>query len=57
MTTKREINEHLSIETPEQVKISYSIAGIGSRFYAAFVDIALLIPLIFIGVYVTDAPS
>ncbi len=53
MTTKREMNEHLSVETPEQIKISYSIAGIGSRFYAAFVDIALLIPLIFIGVYVT----
>ncbi len=53
MTTKREINEHLSVETPEQIRINYSIAGIGSRFYAAFIDIALLIPLIFIGVYVT----
>lgn len=53
MTTKRDMNEHLAIETPEQIKINYSIAGIGSRFYAAFIDIAVLIPLIFIGVYVT----
>ena len=53
MTTNREINGHLSVETPEQIGISYSIAGIGSRFYAAFIDIALLIPLMFIGVYVT----
>lgn len=53
MTTKREINEHLSVETPEQIRINYSIAGIGSRFYAAVIDIAVLIPLISIGVYVT----
>ncbi len=52
MTTKREINDRLYVETPEQIRINYSIAGIGSRFYAAFVDIAVLIPLICIGVYV-----
>ena len=47
------MNEHLSIETPEQIKINYSIAGIGSRFYAALVDIAVLTPIVFIGIYVT----
>ncbi len=29
------MNDHLSIETPEQVELNYSVAGIGSRFYAA----------------------
>lgn len=49
----REMNEHLSIETPEQIKINYSIAGIGSRFYAAVIDIAVLTPIVLIGMYVT----
>ena len=53
MPTNREVNEHLSVETPEQIRINYSVAGIGSRFYAALVDIAVLIPLICIGAYVT----
>lgn len=53
MPTKRELNENLSVETPEQISINYSVAGIGSRFYAALVDIAVLIPLICIGAYVT----
>ena len=47
------MNEHLSIETPEQIKIDYSIAGIGSRFYAALIDIAVLTPIVLIGMYVT----
>ena len=47
------MNEHLSIETPEQIKINYSIAGIGSRFYAALIDIAVLTPIVLIGGYVT----
>ena len=47
------MNEHLSIETPEQIKINYSIAGIGSRFYAALIDIAVLTPIVLIGWYVT----
>ena len=47
------MNEHLSIETPEQIKINYSIAGIGSRFYAALIDIAVLTPIVLIGFYVT----
>ncbi len=46
------MNEHLSIETPEQIKISYSVAGIGSRFYAALIDFAILIPILFIGYYI-----
>ena len=47
------MNERLSIETPEQVKINYNIAGIGSRFYAALIDIAVMTPIAFIGAYVT----
>ncbi len=47
------MNEHLSIETPEQIKINYNIAGIGSRLYAALIDIAVLTPIAFIGIYVT----
>lgn len=46
------MNQHLSIETPEQIKINYSIAGIGSRFYAALIDIAVLTPIAFTGGYV-----
>jgi uncharacterized RDD family membrane protein YckC len=46
------MNEHLSIETPEQIKISYSVAGIGSRFYAALIDIAILLPVLIAGYYV-----
>ncbi|MDE0042263.1 MAG: RDD family protein [Candidatus Poribacteria bacterium] len=46
------MSDHLSIETPEQIKISYSVAGIGSRFYAALIDIALLLPVLAVGYYV-----
>ena len=47
------MSEHLSIETPEQIKITYSVAGVGSRFYAALIDFAILIPILFVGYYVT----
>ena len=47
------MNEHLSIETPEQIKINYSIAGIGSRFYAALIDIVVMTLIAFIGAYIT----
>ena len=46
------MSDHLSIETPEQIKISYSVAGIGSRFYAALIDGALLLPILLVGYYV-----
>ena len=46
------MSDHLSIETPEQIKISYSVAGIGSRFYAALIDIAILLPALIAGYYV-----
>ena len=36
------MNDHLSIETPEQIELNYSVAGIGSRFYAAMLDTLLL---------------
>ena len=46
------MSDHLSIETPEQIKISYSVAGIGSRFYATLIDLALLLPILLVGGYV-----
>ena len=46
------MNEQLSIETPEQIDISFQKAGIGSRFYAALIDTGLLLLLAFIGFYV-----
>ena len=36
------MNNHLSIKTPEQIELNYSVAGIGSRFYAAMLDTLLL---------------
>jgi uncharacterized RDD family membrane protein YckC len=46
------INEHLTqtvdIETPELVVVSYTIAGLGSRVYAALIDLVLCF-LLFIG--------
>ena len=42
----------LSIETPEQIDISFQKAGIGSRFYAALIDTLLLFLIAFVGYYV-----
>ncbi len=47
------MNEHLSIETPEQIELRYNLAGIGSRFYAALLDTSLLLVIIFLGFFVT----
>lgn len=46
------MNDHLSIETPEQVELNYSVAGIGSRFYAAMLDTLLLTLIVVIGGFV-----
>ena len=46
------MNEQLSIETPEQIDISFQKAGIGSRFYAALIDTLVLALIVFIGFYV-----
>lgn len=46
------MNEQLSIETPEQIDISFQKAGIGSRFYAALLDTLLLALILSIGYYV-----
>lgn len=46
------MNDHLSVETPEQININYQKAGIGSRFYAALLDTLLLALIVFIGLYV-----
>lgn len=39
------IDERYTIDTPENIEFSYTIAGIGSRFLAAIVDTALLVLL------------
>ena len=46
------MNEQLSIETPEQIDISFQKAGIGSRFYAALIDTLLLALILLVGYYV-----
>ena len=46
------MNERLSIETPEQIDLSFQKAGIGSRFYAALIDTGLLALIAFVGYYV-----
>lgn len=46
------MNEQLSIETPEQIDLSFQKAGIGSRFYAALIDTGLLLLIALVGYYV-----
>ena len=46
------MNDQLSIETPEQIDLSFQKAGIGSRFYAALIDTGLLILIALVGYYV-----
>lgn len=36
-------NEHVSVHVPEQVTISYELAGVGSRFLAALVDTFIVV--------------
>ena len=46
------MNEHVSVETPEQIDIKFQQAGIGSRFYAALIDTGLLTLISLVGYYV-----
>lgn len=46
------MNEQISVETPEQIDIRFQQAGIGSRFYAALIDTALLTLISLVGYYV-----
>ena len=46
------MNEQISVETPEQIDIKFQQAGIGSRFYAALIDTALLTLISLVGYYV-----
>ncbi|CAN5188808.1 hypothetical protein BH23GEM2_BH23GEM2_09720 [soil metagenome] len=39
----RGLDQIHSVETPEQVEISYTIAGLGSRLYAALIDVAIVV--------------
>ena len=46
------MNEQVSVETPEQIDIEFQQAGIGSRFYAALIDTAVLTLISLVGYYV-----
>ena len=46
------MNEQVSVETPEQIDINFQQAGIGSRFYVALIDTALLTLILLVGYYV-----
>lgn len=48
------MNDHLSVETPEQINLNFQKAGIGSRFYAALIDTGLLLLIVFIGSYFNE---
>jgi uncharacterized RDD family membrane protein YckC len=41
------LNEEYTIDTPENVRIGYSVAGIGNRFIAALVDSVLVVGALF----------
>ena len=49
-----QVNEQLSVETPEQIDINFQQAGIGSRFYAALIDFLLLLLVALVGYYVNE---
>ena len=42
MTTTARYEQQVDIETPEQVVVSYTIAGIGARSAAALIDYATI---------------
>ena len=44
--------DELSIDTPEQIELSYDLAGIGSRFCAAFIDLILIGAMLAVGWFV-----
>jgi uncharacterized RDD family membrane protein YckC len=52
------LEQHLEIETPERVNIRYDLAGIGSRFAAGTIDVAVLafiyVVVMFVGVLVLE---
>src|ERR1700759_103024 len=41
-------NDQLNIDTPEQVELSFHVAGLGSRFVAILLDAMLLVAAYFI---------
>jgi uncharacterized RDD family membrane protein YckC len=42
------LSDHYSFETPEQIDVSYAVAGIGSRFMAALVDSIIIAAALFL---------
>ena len=49
------LDQQVAVETPEQVLISYTIAGIGSRSAAALLDTLVWMALILLVVGLTSA--
>jgi uncharacterized RDD family membrane protein YckC/uncharacterized membrane protein SpoIIM required for sporulation len=43
--TYASLDQHIDVETPEQVMLSYTVAGIGSRAVAALIDYGICITL------------
>jgi len=54
----RLIDDHLTIDTPEQIQLEFPLAGIGSRFLAIFIDtlVQLFFTIAATVVLVTTAP-
>ena len=46
--------DKLTIDTPEQVHLEFMLAGIGSRFMAAFLDV-LIEAVIYLVLFLSDA--
>jgi uncharacterized RDD family membrane protein YckC len=44
---RRDYSDQLNIETPEQVELEFSIAGLGSRFVAILIDTILIVGFYF----------
>jgi uncharacterized membrane protein SpoIIM required for sporulation/uncharacterized RDD family membrane protein YckC len=42
-TVARSLEQHVDIETPEQVVLSYAVAGVGSRAAAAIIDMLICV--------------
>ncbi len=49
------LNQHYTIETPENIAFRYEVAGIGSRFLATLLDTLILI-LLWLGVWLVILP-
>jgi len=46
--TARSLEQLVDVETPEQVVLSYTIAGVGSRAAAALIDYAICLSIMIV---------